>query len=316
MPLSIDVVIPTYNGWELTESCLLHLQQQTLPHDTIVSDNASTDGTPQKVRTGFPSVTVVETGGNLGFPVACNRAAEAGDGDVIVLLNNDVDCQPDFLEHLLAPLASDERIGSVASLLLQPGGEVIDSIGLTADRTLAGFPRLHGLPADATDSTTPLLVGPSGGAGAYRRRAWEEVDGFDESVFIYLEDLDLALRLRTAGWECAVAPRAVGIHHGSATMGKRSRRQRWHAGFSRAYFLRRYGVLRGSAATRAALTEAIVVCGDVLLSRDLVAPRSRLAGWRAGGPYPRRPQPPAIAIDGSITLLQSLRLRIADLGSR
>ena len=71
--LSIDVVIPTYNGWELTESCLRHLARQTLPHTVVVADNASTDGTPERLRTAFPDAKLVEIGDNLGFAVATNR---------------------------------------------------------------------------------------------------------------------------------------------------------------------------------------------------------------------------------------------------
>src|SRR5205085_2483274 len=113
--------------------------------------------------------------------------------------NNDVDCNPDFLERV-AEAFGDERVGSVAALLLKPGAEVIDSYGLTVDPTLAGYPRLHNAAADAAQETDPVLVGPSGGAAGYRRRAWENVGGLDDGVFIYGEDVELALRLRAAGW--------------------------------------------------------------------------------------------------------------------
>jgi N-acetylglucosaminyl-diphospho-decaprenol L-rhamnosyltransferase len=97
--VSIDVVVPTYDGWELPERCLVHLGQQTVSHNVIVADDGSTDGTPEAVARDFPAARLVETGANRGFSMACNRGAEAGDGDVIVLLNNDVDCPPDFLER-------------------------------------------------------------------------------------------------------------------------------------------------------------------------------------------------------------------------
>jgi N-acetylglucosaminyl-diphospho-decaprenol L-rhamnosyltransferase len=309
--LSIDVVIPTYQGWELTESCLHHLALQTVPHTVILSDNASTDGTPENVRASFPDVRLVETGGNLGFPVACNRGAEAGWSDVVVLLNNDVDVRPDFLERLVEPLEADDRVGSVAALLVRPGERLIDSIGLAADATLAAFPRLRGRPAEDAHSKRPLLAGPSGGAAAYRRKAWEQAGGLDEAVFSYMEDLDLALRLLTAGWGPAAAPDAVGVHLGSASMGHRSAQQRRQLAFSRGYFLRRYGVLRSRAFLRALATEAVVVGGDAALSRDIVALRGRLAGWRAAAGRPRHPRPPAEALDGGIGFFDSLRRRRA-----
>lgn len=309
MSLSVDVVIPTYNGWELTKSCLEHLRRQTWPHAVIIADNASTDDTPENLRAEFPDARLVELDGNRGFSIACNRGALAGAGDVVVLLNNDVDCPPDFLERLVAPLGEDHWIGSVTAVLVQTDGRTIDSVGLTADSTLAGFPRLRGRSLSDADSTRPVLTGPAGAAGAYRRTAWEQVGGLDEGVFMYGEDLDLALRLQAAGWATALAEDAVAIHLGSASIRHRSGRQRHHSGFARGYFLRRYGVLRSRAAARALATEAIVVLGDAVLSRDLSALRGRAAGWRAAAGLPRQPSPPRDAIDVKIAFCESLRLR-------
>ena len=307
---SIDVVVPTHNGWTLTESCLEHLRAQTISHRVIVADNGSTDGTPSRLRGVFPDAHVVELGSNLGFPAACNRGVHIGSGDVVVLLNNDVECRPDFLERLTIPFRDDERLGSVASLLLAPGADRIESFGLAADPTLAGYPRLRGLPAGEAQATNPILIGPSGAAGAYRRAAWEDVGGLDEGVFAYAEDVDLALRLRAAGWSTTAAKDAVAIHIGSASAVARSAWQRYQGGFSRGYFLRRYGVLRSRAAVRAAVTEGLVVAGDAaVFSHDLAALRGRLAGWRAaaGKPHVR---PPREAIDRRITFSKSVRLRL------
>jgi N-acetylglucosaminyl-diphospho-decaprenol L-rhamnosyltransferase len=310
MTLSVDVVVPAHNGWELTESCLLQLRDQSREHRVILVDNGSTDGTADRVRRAFPEVECVDLGGNLGFTIAGNRGAAAGHGDVIVLLNNDVDCEPDFVAQLVKPLEQDERIGSAAALLVQRQTGLIDSVGLTADATLAGFPRLHGRPVAEASEARPVLTGPSGGAGAYRRAAWNEVGGLDEAVSYYLEDLDLALRLRIAGWKAVAAPAAIGIHHGSATAGRRSEWQRRQFAFSRAYFLRRYGVL-DRRPLRLAVTEAAVVVGDLALSRDTASWRGRIDGWRAAAALPRHSTPPPDAIDSSLGLVESLRLRRA-----
>ena len=219
MILSIDVVVPTYNGWELTRSCLEHLGHQTRQHNVIVVDNASTDGTPQRLRAAFPEARLVELDANRGFSTACNRGVKAGRADVVVLLNNDVDCPPDFLERLVAPLEADERIGSAAAVLVQPDGITIDSVGLTADETLAGFPRLRGFALGDATAPQPVLTGPAGAAGAYRRSAWDQVGGLDEGVFMYGEDIELALRLRAAGWASSRALEAVAIDLGSASIG-------------------------------------------------------------------------------------------------
>ncbi len=196
---AIDVAIVAYNRFDLTQSCLGHLSQQTAHHNVIVCDNGSTDDTAERIAREWPHVRLLSLSTNSPFAVACNRAVQAGSAEYVVLLNNDVDCRPDFLGHLVAPLASDPATGSVAGLMLRPGERTIDSIGLTVDPTLAGFPRLQGEPVERAGDSQPVLAGPAGTGAAYRRSAWEEVGGLDEALFAYSEDLDLALRLRIAG---------------------------------------------------------------------------------------------------------------------
>lgn len=309
VPLSIDVVIVAYQRWDLTESCLRHLRRQTAAHRLILVDNGSPDGTAEKARAGWPDVHVIKLERRLGFPAACNVGVAAGDGEVIAQINNDVDCRPDFLERVVAPMERDKRVGLVSCLLLRPGGQTIDSVGLACDRTLAGFQRFYGQPVAQADEQRPLPAGPAGAATVLRRQTWQELSGWDEAIFAYSEDLDLALRARIAGWRHAIATDAVGTHIGSATHGHRSAWQRWHGGFGRGYLLRRYGVLRTRIAPRALLTEAIVVVGDALVSRDLAAGKGRLAGWRAARTRPRLPLPPLEAIDEEISLMDSFALR-------
>ncbi len=308
MPTDIDVVVPVHDNYELTASCLRHLAAQTAAHRVIVVDDGSGDGTPARVRSEWPAVAVLELGVNRGYTTAVNSGVAAGAGEYVVLLNNDVELRRDCLERLIEPLRRDPHVGSVASVMLAPAGS-IDSVGVTADRTLAGFPRLRGRPAAEAGRAEPLLTGPEGTAGAYRRSAWEQVGGLDEEITAYMEILDLALRLRTAGWRATVALDAVGVHLGSQSYGVRSPAQRRLAGFSRGYLLRRYGVFRGRAAVRTAMTEAVVVAADALISHDAEALSGRVSGWRRGGRLPRLPSPPPEALDRSITLWRSLLLR-------
>src|SRR5262249_4412461 len=209
MPPAIDVVIVAYNRYELTDSCLRHMRAQTVEHRLIVVDNGSTDDTRAAILGDWPQAQLVSFEQNRGFAEACNRGVTTGSSEIVVLLNNDVDCRPDFLERLVAPLEQDEQVGAVAALLLQPGERLIDSAGLTADVTLGGFPRLQGLDVANASAERPILTGPAGTAAAYRRSAWERVGGLDEAIFAYMEDFDLALRLRSAGWKAAIASDAV-----------------------------------------------------------------------------------------------------------
>ena len=310
MSPSIDVVIPVHNHYPLTNDCLEHLRRQSVPHRVIVVDDGSSDHTPELLRREWPEVTVIELESNRGYTRAINHGVAEGEGEYVVLLNNDVNLRPDCLERLVTPLRTDPEVGSVAALMLRPEEDTIDSFGVTADVTLAGFARLQGHPvADAHDDHAPVLTGPEGTAGAYRRRAWEQVGGLDQTIVAYMEILDLALRLRSAGWSTVGASDALGVHLGSATYGRRSSAQRRLAGFSRGYLMRRYGVLRSRATVRALFTETVVVALDLLTRHDTQALGGRAEGWRAGRGKANHPQPPRAAIDHTISLWRSLMLR-------
>jgi len=305
----VDVAIVAYRHWELTQSCLEHLRRQSIAHRVIVCDNGCDQGTSERLREGYPEATIVRNERNLRNQVACNAAVAAGREEIVVVLNNDIDARPDFLERLAAPFAANSRLGSVAPLLLRPGEEQIDSAGLAADRTLSAFARLKGRPPGEAQGEEPVLAGPDAAAAAYRRVAWVQVGGMEESSFGYMTDFDIALRLRAAGWETALAPDAIAVHVGSATYGHRSAQQRRMAGFGRAHLMRRYNVLRSPMAPRALATEAVVVAGDILLSRDAAALAGRIAGWRAAADCARLPWPPPQALDARIGFIDSLRLR-------
>ena len=107
-------------------------------------DNGSTDDTRARLQAEWPAAHLESFPDNRGFAEACNRGVSAGQGEFVVLLNNDVDCRVDFLEALVAPLEQDPRMGAVAALMLQPGEHLIDSAGLAADVTSGGVPAATG----------------------------------------------------------------------------------------------------------------------------------------------------------------------------
>ena len=213
MTPSVDVAIVAYRHWDLTRSCLEHLARQTVAHRVTLCDNGCDEGTAELVAAEFPDVEVVRLERNMPYAVACNRAVANGSADLVVMMNNDVDVRPDFIERVVAPFAADSGLGSVGTLLLRPGEQRIDSAGMVVDTTLSGFTRLRGRPSAEAGAARPGVTGPYGAAAAFRRAAWEQVGGLDETIPAYCEDLDLALRLRQAGWPAALALDAVGRPH-------------------------------------------------------------------------------------------------------
>jgi len=302
--VTADVIVVTWHGRDVLVSCLEHLAAQDEPHRTIVVDNASHDGTAELMRERFPHSTFVELAENVGFGAAVNAGVAAGDGEAIVLVNNDLDVDRGFLAALLAPLREDPAVGMVAGMTLMPGRERVDAFGVELDASLAVYNRLRNASPDAVD-TAGLLAGPSGGAAAYRRTAFEQLGGFDETLIAYGEDVDLALRLRAAGWRATAAADARGVHLGGATIGVDSPRQRWLSGFARGFLLRRWGVLRSRAAPRALLLEAVVIGWGLVRHRTLAPLRSRFAGWKAAG-RGYHALPPEV-VDSRIGALESLR---------
>jgi N-acetylglucosaminyl-diphospho-decaprenol L-rhamnosyltransferase len=304
LPPTIDVLIVTTRARELVLSCLDHLARQTVPHTIYLADNAGNeDGTTDAVRERFPEVRITTMSENRGFGKAMNELASQGSGEIVVLANDDMDVEPQFLERLVEPF-EDERVGMVAGLTLQPGeSELVDGYGIELDPGLMAYNRLrHKHPTDQPGR----LLGPSGGAAAYRRAAWEAEQGFDPRFFVYGEDVDLALRLRLAGWEAAAAAGARGVHLGGATTGRDSPFQRQNGGFARGFLLRRYGVMRSRHAARTLLVELLTVLWGLVRFRTALPLTARIEGWRSAGQTPRLGIPPG-AIDESISLRECIR---------
>jgi N-acetylglucosaminyl-diphospho-decaprenol L-rhamnosyltransferase len=281
------VYIPNFNGGERLVRALESLRAQTVEADVIVVDNGSSDGSDRVVIESFPEVELLRMEKNLGFGTALNRAVAAHPTDAIVLLNNDAAAEPRFVEALVDGLGAG--VDSVAGVMLQerePG--LIDSAGVVADRTLMGFDYLHGEPVAAAPSA-PAPLGPTGGAALYRREAFEAVGGFDERIFLYYEDLDLALRLAARGGACRLASEAGALHAYSAGLGAASAAKYARTGWSRGYMLRRYGVMSDPRlALRVLASEGAVGAGQLLRDHTAAGIKGRVRGFRAGAGLERR----------------------------
>ena len=302
------VYIPNFNGAAQLGRTLRSLGAQTRPIEVVLVDNGSSDDSVALARRELPEVRVVELGSNLGFGPAINRALAEHPAEAAILLNNDAEAEPRFVEALLDELG--EGVDSVAGVLLQERSpELIDSAGVVADATLMGFDYLHGEPVGAAVSA-PDPLGPTGGAALYRRAALERVGGFDERIFLYYEDLDLALRIAAAGGRCRLAPQARALHAYSASLGAASAAKYQRTGWSRGYMLRRYGVMRDPRlALRALACEGALCAGQLLKDRTAAGLKGRLRGWRDAAGLDQRDPDGAPLLDLSAREALALRRR-------
>lgn len=215
---SVSIVVVTWNGLHVLRDCIAALAAQSMAHELIVVDNGSRDGTVEWLRRSVPQARVVSLLQNLGFAAGNNAGLRAATGDLLVLLNNDTIAAPDFVERLTAPFERDTQLASAAGVLLfahQP--ELVASAGISVGRDGLHRDLWMLRPVAQLPATTTPVFGASGGAACYRRAALEDVGLLDERYGSYLEDADLAWRLRLGGWGCVSVPEARVRHVYSAT---------------------------------------------------------------------------------------------------
>jgi len=226
----IAVVIVNFNSGELLGQCLDSLAaQRVAPDRVIVVDNASHDGSEQATRR-HTGVELLREGSNRGFAAATNTGvAAAADCDWIATLNPDARAAPDWIERVLSGIAAHPTVAMFACRLLDAADPArLDGAGDVYHLSGLAWRHLHGCPDHRLPGVPVEVFGPCAAGALYRREALLGCGGFDEALFCYLEDVDLAFRLRLAGERCLLLPDAVVMHHGSATVGVASDFQLYH----------------------------------------------------------------------------------------
>ena len=207
-----SVIVVTYNSRSYIAACLRSIEAELGADDElIVVDNGSTDGTAALVRAEFPRARLV-AGTNIGYAAGNNQGAQLARGEHLVLLNPDTVVRPGTLAALLAPLA--HRIDtalSTARVVHMRRPALINTCGNTMHYT--GLTYCRGANRPAGEYAIPAEVDAvSGAAFAIRRAVFEALGGFDERLFMYVEDTDLSLRARLAGYRCVYVPQALVEH--------------------------------------------------------------------------------------------------------
>lgn len=220
-----SVVILNFDGMRYLPDCLRALRAQTDPHprEIVVVNNRSSDGSREYLLSQ-EDVRLIDPGWNTGFSRGQNLGLLASRGEFALCLNFDCVLEPRFLEEARAAFARDPRLGAVSGklkkLVAHRKTDLIDSTGIAFDGC-APADRGEGTPDGLEWSVPGPVFGASGAAACYRRSALEDVrfrdEFFDEDMFLYCEDVDLAWRLNLRGWGAAFVPSAVAYHERGST---------------------------------------------------------------------------------------------------
>lgn len=210
---SVDVAVVSWNSWHYLRQNLPALIAQDYPaYRVVVVDNASADATADEVAAQFPDVEVIRNGRNDGFGGGNNLAFRQSDSEYVAVLNPDARPETGWLRALVQALERNPRAAFATSkVLLASDARRVNACGTSVH--LSGIGSCRGIYDDQHDHVAPTSVPcVSGAAFVARREALEEIGGFDERFFMYMEDVELSMRARLAGYDVVLAPRSRVVH--------------------------------------------------------------------------------------------------------
>ena len=282
---TVEIVIPHRSRWDQLKALLESLEVQTYPAAVCVVDNNSSDDSLEQLsHTEARTIALDE---NLGFGRAVNRGVFSSKADIVLLLNNDMVVEPNYVESMVHELTLSPEEVAVNAIQLRPDGKV-DSLGVGVDQSLCAFDLGHGLDREQFTSEQMTALAPSGGSAGLFRSSFIRVGGYDENIFAYLEDVDLGIRLINAGVGFRLASGAIVWHRHSSTLGVGSRKKNEMMGWSRGYILWKYHNNLGiRARIRGVLVDAVTYLGQIVIDRNIGSIVGRLNATRhLGSPPP------------------------------
>ena len=205
-----SIIIVTYNHLKYLNDCITSIMKQDYPHEIILVDNCSTDGTIEYVKENFPDITIIDSQKNRGYGAGNNLGFKHANGKYIVILNPDVIVNDFWLENLISPLKHRNRVITTPMVLFFDGSKV-NTFGNSNHFTGLSF--TNGLGADPSlFCHTIHTSGFSGACFALTKDAFMEIGGFDELFFLYCEDSDFSWRANILGYDILAIPDSV-IYH-------------------------------------------------------------------------------------------------------
>jgi len=225
----IKIIIPNCNGKVHLTECLESIGRQSFKdYKVIIIDNNSTDGSIDFIEINYPEANLIKLNYNSGFSKAVNigikYALEDSLTTHIVLLNNDIECDINFLSELISGFIND-KIGTVSPKMFNYYNRVIlDDTGNFIIKKGLPFSRGQGEIDIGQYDESGYIFGACAGAAIYKREVFEKVGFFDEDYFAYYEDVDFSFRLQLQGYKCIYNPRAICYHKRGGTLSNRSRK--------------------------------------------------------------------------------------------
>lgn len=290
----LAVVVVNYNAGEHLLACLssVYAASGNLALEVVVVDNASRDGSAGRAGEAHPGIRVIENPVNRGFAAGANRGIDETRAPFVFLVNPDAEVTGGTLEGLVTLAEQRPRAAVIGPLVRNPDGSIQASarkVPGIRDGLVHAF--LGRVAPDNPFSRSYTMAGwdrsserevewIAGNAMLLRREALEQVGGFDEGYFMYVEDVDLCTRLRQAGWTVLFSPALEVTHEVGVSTSKIPKRMAYeHSRSIYRYFSKH--VATGPAAALRPLAKAALLTRAALLARR--APKERVAKIGEGG---------------------------------
>lgn len=209
MSTSISVIIVTHNNIDHIEQCLKSIYNKK-SLEIIVVDNKSTDNTHGVIENKFPKVELVKNTENIGYGAAINQGVERSANDYLVILNPDTKLEQDSINFLVKPLIEDPNIVTIPKILVY-SGEIINTCGNKQHFTGMAFTRGAGEKSESRN-TSQFVNGLSGACFAISRKKFLELGGFDDNIFLYMEDSELSWKINAKGLKIWYVPESIVYH--------------------------------------------------------------------------------------------------------
>jgi N-acetylglucosaminyl-diphospho-decaprenol L-rhamnosyltransferase len=283
-PVAVDCVVVAYNSAEDLPACLGSLSDQLdVTVDVTVVDNCSSDQSAAVARER--GARVIVNSANRGFAAAVNQGLREGSAGWVLILNPDARIEPGGVRAMLGAATRGRRVGCVGPKTTDPSGATYPSA-----RSFPGIATalVHGIlgavwPGNPATKRYHAMTGASGEADQVDwvsgccmllpREAWDDVHGFDERYFMYVEDMDLCFRLRKAGWRTEFEPAATIMHVGGRSSRRRPVRSIYHHHRGAILFYWRSAAAWHRPVTGPLATIALVVRGVAASLWTTLAPR-------------------------------------------